>query len=130
MDIVVVGAGIGGLALARGLLADGHAVRVFERAPALRTGGAAVTIFSNGAAAAAGLGTPVTGLGARIDTLSFCTPDGRPFARADMTLLRRRTGFGVATVPRAAILERFADGLPPGTVGYGLAVDTVAVSTD
>lgn len=130
MDIAIVGAGVGGLALANGLAADGHDVRVFERAPALRTDGAAVTIFSNGMAAAAGLQAPLDGLGAAIDTLEFCTADGRPFARADLRLLRRRTGFGVATVPRAAILQRLAETLPAAGVTFGCQVDTVAVTGD
>ena len=61
MDVVIVGAGIGGLALANGLAADGHAVRVLEghRAPRRRR---AVTIFSKGMAAAAGLGIALDGL--------------------------------------------------------------------
>lgn len=130
MDVVIVGAGVGGLALANGLVADGHDVRVFERAAELRTDGAAVTVFSNGAAAAAGLGAPLDGLGARIDTLEFCTADGRPFARADLRLLRGRTGFGVATVPRAAILRRLAASLPAGSVSFGREISTVAPSGD
>jgi FAD-dependent urate hydroxylase len=124
---VIVGAGIGGLALANGLAADGHAVRVLERAPALRADGAAVTIFSNGMAAAAGLGVALDGLGGRIDTLDFALADGRIFSCADVTELRRRTGFGVATVPRAAILQRFAAGLPDGSITYGCPVDAVEV---
>ncbi|BCJ39303.1 hypothetical protein Athai_68060 [Actinocatenispora thailandica] len=63
MDICVVGAGIGGLALARGLVADGHRVRVLERAAGPTRGGAAVTIFSNGAAALTDLGVE---LGTRV----------------------------------------------------------------
>jgi 2-polyprenyl-6-methoxyphenol hydroxylase-like FAD-dependent oxidoreductase len=51
VDVVIVGAGIGGLALARGLQADGHRVEVLEKAAGRRDGGAAVTIFSNGGAA-------------------------------------------------------------------------------
>ncbi|MDW5328941.1 FAD-dependent oxidoreductase [Plantactinospora sp. KLBMP9567] len=130
MDVVIVGAGIGGLALANGLLADGHRVRVLERAPGPRTDGAAVTVFGNGAAAAADLGVPLDGLGGDVETLEFCTPDGRPFARADLRVTRRGTGFGVATVPRAAILERFTGALPPGTVRYGRAVTDLRVGPD
>jgi FAD-dependent urate hydroxylase len=113
MDVVVVGAGIGGLALANGLAADGHRVRVLERAPRLRTGGAAVTVFSNGAAAAAGLGVPSDGLGSPIDSLTFHAPGGGRLARADLREHRDRTGFGVATVPRAAVLECFTAALVP-----------------
>jgi FAD-dependent urate hydroxylase len=130
MDVIIVGAGVGGLALANGLAADGHAVRVLERSPDLRTDGAAVTIFSNGAAAAAGLGVPLDGLGGAIETLEFCTPDGRACGRTDLRVLRRRTGFGVATVPRVAILERFAADLTPDTVAYGCAVSDVTVRPD
>jgi phytoene dehydrogenase-like protein len=39
VEIIVIGAGIGGLAIARGLLAAGHRVRVYEQAPARATGG-------------------------------------------------------------------------------------------
>ncbi|GAB3971236.1 FAD-dependent monooxygenase [Plantactinospora veratri] len=130
MHVVIVGAGIGGLALANGLLADGHRVRVLERAPGPRTDGAAVTIFGNGAAAAAQLGVPLDGLGGEVETLEFCTSDGRPFARADLRTARHRTGFGVATVPRAAILERFTRALPPDTVRYGHAVSDLRVDPD
>jgi len=128
VDIAIVGAGVGGLALANGLVADGHEVGVFERAPALRADGAAVTIFSNGAAAAADLGVAVDGLGAPIETLEFCSATGRRFARADLRLLRRRTGFGVNTVPRAAILQRFANSLPAGVVRYGCPITAVAMA--
>ena len=53
-DVIVVGAGIGGLAVAGGLLTDGHGVQVLEAAERLRVGGAAVTVFPNGHAALAG----------------------------------------------------------------------------
>jgi FAD-dependent urate hydroxylase len=125
MDILIVGAGVGGLALANGLVTDGHRVRVFERADAPRTDGAAVTIFSNGAAAAAGLGVSFDDLGGAIDTLGFFDADGRAFAHADMTLLRRWTGYRVATIPRASLLRRLAAGLPAETINYGRQVHTV-----
>ena len=43
MKVLISGAGIGGIAAARALIADGHEVTVFERATELREGGAAVT---------------------------------------------------------------------------------------
>jgi salicylate hydroxylase len=47
MDIVIVGAGIGGLAAAALLLMRGHAVRVYEQAPQLGEVGAGIQMSAN-----------------------------------------------------------------------------------
>ncbi len=186
MDICVVGAGIGGLALAHGLLADGHRVRVLERAAGPTRSGAAVTIFSNGAAALAGLGvdlgTAVRGtstpgrtaargtstpgrtaapgtstssatepgpsapaggaapsgpatvggapLGAPIETLASVDAGGRRIMRADLTVLWRRTGQQVRTMPRAELIDRLTAGLPAGTIRYDAPVGSVRTDPD
>lgn len=127
MDVLISGAGVGGLALANGLQAAGHGVRVFERASRLRTGGAAVTIFSNGAAAASGLGVKLDDLGGLIEELTFRTADGVTFGRTDLRVLHRRTGFRVATVPRDRLLARLSEHLRAGTVEYDQ--DVVAAGT-
>src|SRR5436305_4425558 len=49
MRILIVGAGIGGLTAALALLRDGHAVQIYEQAPALAELGAGVQISANGA---------------------------------------------------------------------------------
>ncbi|WP_306133250.1 NAD(P)/FAD-dependent oxidoreductase [Roseivivax marinus] len=48
MDIVIVGAGIGGLAAGAALAGRGHAVRVLERSPELREVGAGIQVSPNG----------------------------------------------------------------------------------
>jgi FAD-dependent urate hydroxylase len=119
VDVLIVGAGVGGLALANGLLADGHRVRVLERADALRRGGAAVTIASNGAAALHGLGVALTGIGGPVERMDFRDRTGRRLAAVDLRVLHRRTGFGFVTVPRERLVERLAADLPAGTVAFG-----------
>jgi FAD-dependent urate hydroxylase len=118
VDICVVGGGIGGLALARGLLADGHGVAVLERSEGPSTGGAAVTIFCNGAAAADGLGVRFDDLGGDIHDLSMRRSSGRPLMRISLEPMRRATGFAVRTVPRADLVRRLADGLGRDTIRY------------
>lgn len=124
-DVLIAGAGVGGLAAASGLLADGHGVRVLEAAQRLRVGGAAVTIFPNGHAALHRLGIYATDLGGRIEAMEFRDAAGRRLSRIDLEPVVTRTGFPVSTVPRAALLTRLVDRLPAGTVVYGAAVEGV-----
>lgn len=63
LRILVVGAGVAGLSLARGLVRDGHDVTVFEQRPHLQAGGGAVTIWSNGATVLGQLGVDMAGAG-------------------------------------------------------------------
>lgn len=56
MDIIIVGAGIGGLAAAISLLQRGHKVRVFEQAPQLGEVGAGVQMSANAVKVLDGLG--------------------------------------------------------------------------
>jgi 2-polyprenyl-6-methoxyphenol hydroxylase-like FAD-dependent oxidoreductase len=119
MEIIVIGAGIGGLATARALLAGGHQVRVYERAPAPGTGGAALTIFSNGTAVLHDLGVSLDGAGARIDRLDALTADGRLRTSMNIAHAAGRYGFLTKTIPRHRLLERLAGGLPGDLVRHG-----------
>lgn len=93
MKVLIAGAGVGGLATARGLLTSGHSVQLLEEATSLREGGAAVTIFSNGFAALAGLGIDATGLGGLIERMHFQTAGGSRLSRVDLRAFSTRTGF-------------------------------------
>jgi FAD-dependent urate hydroxylase len=112
LRILVVGAGVGGISVARGLIRDGHDVTVFERRPDVQAGGGAVTIWSNGATVLAQLGVDMRGAGQLLSTLRVMTSTGRPLATIDLTAIVDRLGAPVRMVPRHVLLERLLQGFP------------------
>jgi FAD-dependent urate hydroxylase len=110
--ILVIGAGVGGISTARGLLRDGHDVTVFERRPELSAAGGAVTIWSNGATVLGQLGVDLEGAGQQLSTLRVLTPTGRPVATVDLAEVAQRLGAPVRMIPRRVLLERLLEGFP------------------
>jgi FAD-dependent urate hydroxylase len=112
LRILVVGAGVSGISIARGLLHDGHDVTVVERRPDVQAGGGAVTIWSNGATVLEQLGVDMDGAGELVSTVRVMTSTGRPLATLDVTTIADRLGAPVRMVPRRVLLERLLDGFP------------------
>ncbi len=112
LRVLVVGAGVGGISIARGLLRDGHDVTVFERRPDVTAGGGAVTIWPNGATVLSQLGVDMTGAGQELSSVRAATPSGRPIATVDLTTIADRLGAPVRMVPRRILLERLLEGFP------------------
>jgi FAD-dependent urate hydroxylase len=112
LRVLVVGAGVGGISIARGLLRDGHDVTVFERRPDMQAAGGAVTIWSNGATVLGQLGVDMDGAGQPLSTLRIATSTGRPVATLDLTAIANRLGAPVRMVPRRVLLDRLLEGFP------------------
>jgi FAD-dependent urate hydroxylase len=112
LRILVVGAGVGGISIARGLLRDGHDVTVFERRPNVQAGGGAVTIWSNGSTVLGQLGVNMDGAGQPLSTVRVVTSTGRPVTIVDLTAIVDRLGAPVRMVPRRVLLERLLEGFP------------------
>lgn len=108
----MIGAGVGGISVARGLIRDGHDVSVFEQRPTVQAGGGAVTIWSNGATVLEQLGVDMDGAGEVLSTVRVVTSSGRPVATFDVTAIEARLGAPVRMVPRRVLLERLLDGFP------------------
>ncbi|MFY9763524.1 MAG: NAD(P)/FAD-dependent oxidoreductase, partial [Mycobacterium sp.] len=112
MRILVVGAGVSGIAVARGLLRDGHDVTVFDQRPNVTAGGGAVTIWSNGATVLEQLGVDMDGAGQLLSAVRVMTSSGRPLATLDLNTMVNRLGAPIRMVPRRILLERLLEGFP------------------
>jgi FAD-dependent urate hydroxylase len=110
--ILVVGAGVSGISVARGLLRDGHDVTVFDQRPNVTAGGGAVTIWSNGATVLDQLGVDMTGAGQPLSAVRVTTSTGRPLATMDLDTMVNRLGAPIRMVPRRILLERLIKGFP------------------
>jgi FAD-dependent urate hydroxylase len=112
LRIVVIGAGVGGISVARGLLRDGHDVTVYEQRPDTRPGGGAVTIWPNGARVLDQLGVDMDGAGQLLSTVRIATSSGRPLVNIAVDTISERLGGYVRMVPRRVLLDRLLDGFP------------------
>ncbi len=110
--ILVIGAGVGGISIARGLLRDGHDVTVFEKRPDMRPGGGAVTIWSNGSTVLEQLGVDMDGARQLLSTVRIATSTGRRLVNIDVTTIVERLGGPVRMVPRRVLLDRLLEGFP------------------
>ncbi|MGA5542507.1 FAD-dependent oxidoreductase [Mycobacterium sp. NPDC051198] len=126
MKVLVVGAGVGGISIARGLLRDGHDVTVFEQRPEVRAGGGAVTIWSNGESVLRQLGVDMDGAGQELATVRVVTSTGRPMTTLDVAAIVSRMGAPVRMVPRRILLERLLEGFPAERIRCNAQVVGVA----
>ncbi|MDA8369545.1 MAG: FAD-dependent monooxygenase [Nocardiopsaceae bacterium] len=120
---VVVGAGIGGLTVARALADGGWEVTVCERAPGLRPAGSGLAIAPN-----ALRGLDVIGEGEAVRERSALgsggirSSDGRWLIATDLEKLRERFGDTMVIVRRSELVDLLARGLPDGALRTGTEV--------
>ena len=126
MRALIIGAGVGGLAAARALSADGHDAVVFEQAAGPRDGGAAVTLWSNGTGILGELRVSLDGVGGQIDVLEQRDFRGKTLLSVDVGRSASHYGHPHVCLPRWRLLERLAAGLPPAMIRYGRACSAVA----
>ncbi|OBA62624.1 2-polyprenyl-6-methoxyphenol hydroxylase [Mycobacterium sp. 1100029.7] len=110
--MLVIGAGVSGIAVARGLLRDGHDVTIFDQRADTRAGGGAVTIWSNGETVLRQLGVDMGGAGQLLSTVRVRTSRGHRIATLDVDTLVKRLGAPVRMVPREVLLERLLADFP------------------
>ena len=128
--VLVVGAGVSGISVARGLLRDGHDVTVFDQRTDTRAGGGAVTIWSNGETVLRQLGVDMAGAGQLLSSVRVTTSKGHRLATLDVRAMVKRLGAPVRMVPRGVLLERLLAGFPMDRIRCGSRAVRVATTSD
>jgi 2-polyprenyl-6-methoxyphenol hydroxylase-like FAD-dependent oxidoreductase len=132
-DVVVAGAGIGGLTLAIALRRRGARVRVFERANHLGAVGAGIGLPANGVKAlqTLGLGESVTRAGMIVRRAAILDARGRPLgAEVDLTSVYQEIGASLVALHRARLHALLLDALGSGVVTTGAHVVSFEQTAD
>lgn len=132
MRVVVVGAGLAGLAAAVALHRSGHEVRVLERRADPRERGAGIGIMPNGVLAldAIGLGAEVRARATPLGEGALRDRHGRPLLRTDQAEMSRLVGAPTAVVRRRWLHGLLASALPDGLLHTGRPVAGLAEVSD
>jgi 2-polyprenyl-6-methoxyphenol hydroxylase-like FAD-dependent oxidoreductase len=127
--IMIVGAGIAGLAAAVALRQVGHDVTVIERRTDTAIG-AGISIWPNALAAldVLGLGEQVRAAGGRVSAGALRWRDGRWLRRPAADRIVRALGEPLVIIHRGTLTEILAGALPAGTVTRGVAATALEVS--
>ena len=131
MRVVIVGAGIGGLAAAVALRRIGVEALVLERAPSIREVGAGLSLWSNAVNALRelGLDTNVIAAASVFEQDLVQTPKGRRIARTELGEVSRMAGAPCICIHRAVLQKLLLDAVPPHSVRTGARCVGFAGST-
>lgn len=122
LEVVVVGAGIGGLSAAVALGRDGHRVHVVDRVRELRPVGAGISLWSNGVKVlnAVGLGPALAAVGGHMVHVDYRRADGSALCDFSLDPLVSRVGQRPYPVRRSDLQQLLLEAIGPGTVSLGV----------
>ncbi|KAJ4952904.1 hypothetical protein NE237_029736 [Protea cynaroides] len=125
-EVVIVGAGIAGLATALALKRVGIRSMVLERSSELRTTGAAITLYPNAwlALQALGVAHKFTSMYSPLKKGYVINVANGATQEVSYTGINR-TGYGPIAVHRRALLETLAGELAPGTIRFSSKLDSI-----
>ncbi|KMZ62231.1 Monooxygenase, FAD-binding protein [Zostera marina] len=123
-SIVIVGAGIGGLATAVSLKRLGIEAVVIEQGESLRTTGTSLGVFKNGwrVLDSIGVGDELRTQFAKLKGLCFRSEDGKELASMSIEGI---PGQEIRPVERRVLLETLAKKLPPDTIRFSSGMKSI-----
>ncbi|RKR91916.1 FAD-dependent urate hydroxylase [Micromonospora pisi] len=130
MRIVIIGAGLGGLASAYALTRAGHDVTVFEKAERMPSSGYGLILWPSGTGILRDMGFDTTGMGYRLDKLAIHASDDSQLIRLDLDRIARRYGAPNLVFLRAQLLGRLSESLPDGCLRFGRQLVAIRESAD
>lgn len=128
LDILIQGAGIGGLTLAIALLQLGYSVKIVERSNALSEIGAGIWMAANPMQVFDQLGfaNKISSAGWMIKCLRLQDYRGFDIQVTDMSEIAKIFGFETVALHRSALQKTLFDELPPNTVFFGTEVEVLS----
>lgn len=128
-NILIIGAGIGGLCTAVALQKQGFPVQVFEKAPQLKGLGAGLILATNAmkALAAIGIADEIQAEGFELGGFSILSEEGKILnAGVAASHVKKRYGYASYAIHRADLQKAFLNLLKPGTVQTGKSCKRVS----
>jgi len=131
-DVLIIGAGIGGLTLASALRQRGFSCRLFERAPELKAVGAGILVQPSAMLAlrTLGLDTRVASAGRAAELGLVTTERGRVLQRTSMSFLAAELGVGTVAIHRARLQDVLLEGIGEVPLVYGAELTGCAADDD
>ncbi|WP_455925211.1 FAD-dependent urate hydroxylase HpxO [Pseudomonas putida] len=126
-DIVIIGAGIGGLSAGIALQRSGHRVRLFDRVPQLTPAGAAISIWPNGVNVLEklGLGDAIKAVSGGMDAMSYSTLTGELLTRFSLEPLYQAVEQRACPIARTALQSILLQACGPEHVTLGVTCEGV-----
>ncbi|WP_110656367.1 FAD-dependent urate hydroxylase HpxO [Salinicola halimionae] len=123
LNVLVIGAGMGGLTAALALQQSGHRVEVVDRVTELRPVGAALSVWSNGVKVlkALGVGDAVEQASGRMSAMAYISRHGKPLTQFSLQPLYDEVGQRACPIARATLQQLLLDAVGPENVTLGLA---------
>jgi 2-polyprenyl-6-methoxyphenol hydroxylase-like FAD-dependent oxidoreductase len=132
VDILIQGAGIGGLTLAIALIRKGYTVRIVERASGLSEVGAGIWMAANPMQVFDRLGfaEKIIAVGWTVHRITLEDYNGEILQTSDLSAVAKLFGFETVALPRSALQRVLSGQLLSDVVTFGTEVKNLSQSAD